>query len=215
MRAWILGHLAWLIYKSLSMTWRVSVHEPASLTKRLKEKKAVLLAHWHGDELALIQLSSRYQIATLSSHSKDGSIMTIVLNRLGAKVVRGSSSRGAVSGYLGLVRLIKKGANCSFAVDGPRGPYHQVKMGVLETSKNLQIPIYCAGIFCDSAWIFEKSWNKAYLPKPFAKLNVVWTGPVEIPNKETELDEKWSHEVAQQINAAHQQAQGFIAESLS
>jgi lysophospholipid acyltransferase (LPLAT)-like uncharacterized protein len=205
-RAWILGHLAWLLYRSLSFTWRVSVQEPASLTQRLKDKKAVLLAHWHGDELALIQLSSRYQIATLSSHSKDGAIMTVVLKRLGAKVVRGSSSRGAVSGYLGLVRLIKKGANCSFAVDGPRGPYHQVKLGVLETSKNLQIPIFCAGVF-------EKSWNKAYLPKPFAKLNIVWTGPIEIPNKQAELDEKWTREVAEQINAAHQQAQGFIAES--
>ncbi|MDA0350274.1 MAG: hypothetical protein O3C20_23075 [Verrucomicrobia bacterium] len=83
----------------------------------------------------------------------------------------------------------------------------------METSKNLQIPIFCAGISCDRAWVFEKSWNKAYLPKPFAKLNIVWTGPIEIPNKQAELDEKWTREVAEQINAAHQQAQGFIAES--
>lgn len=213
MRTWLLGHLTWLIYKCLSLTWKVSVHEPKALTERLSNKKAVLLAHWHGDELALIQLSARYQIATLSSHSKDGSIMTIVLKLLGAQVVRGSSSRGAVSGYLGLVRLIKKGSNCSFAVDGPRGPYHQVKLGVLEASRNLQLPIFCAGISCSRAWVFEKSWNKAYLPKPFARLKIFWTGPLEIPNKEDELTEAWSEKVAHQINAAQRQAQGFIAES--
>lgn len=213
MRAWALGLLAFFVYKTLSLTWRVKIQEPEELKKLLKEKSPVLLAHWHGDELALIQLAKSYRIVTLSSHSKDGSIMTLVLNLLGAKVVRGSSSRGAVSGYLGLIRQIKKGYNCSFAVDGPRGPLHKAKMGVVETSKNLQIPIFCAGISYDRAWVFRKSWNQAYLPKPFAQLRIVWRGPLPIPPKAQELDNAWLEKVESELCAARQQAPSFIAES--
>lgn len=213
MRAWTLGLFAFFVYKTLSLTWRVKIQEPEELKKLLKEKSPVLLAHWHGDELALIQLAKSYRIVTLSSHSKDGSIMTLVLNLLGAKVVRGSSSRGAVSGYLGLIRQIKKGYNCSFAVDGPRGPLHKAKMGVVETSKNLQIPIFCAGISYDRAWVFKKSWNQAYLPKPFAQLRIVWRGPLPIPPKSQELDNTWLEKVESELCAARQQAPSFIAES--
>jgi len=212
-RAWTLGILVFIIYKTLSLTWRVKIHRPDALKNYMAEKSPVLLAHWHGDELALIQLARSYRIVTLSSHSKDGSIMTVVLNLLGAEVVRGSSSRGAVSGYLGLVRKIKKGFNSSFAVDGPRGPIYKAKMGVVETSKNLQIPIFFAGVSCDRAWVFKKSWNQTYLPKPFAKLRIVWTGPLAIPQKSQELDHTWLEKVEFELRAARQQAPSFIAES--
>lgn len=142
--------------------------------------------------------------------------MAHVLKRLGGAVVRGSSSRGAISGYLGLVRLIKKGYSSSFAVDGPKGPYHKAKPGVLETSKNLQVPIFCAGVVYDRAWVFEKSWNKAYLPKPFAKVRIVWAGPFPIPQSHDDIHSpEWLQKLEKSLDAAKQQAQGFIADSAS
>lgn len=160
------------------MTWRVSVEEPPELSSELEEKIPVILAHWHGDELVLISLAKRYKIATITSLSSDGSMMDFVLKLLGAKTSRGSSSRGGVQALKGLIKLSQQGHNCSFAVDGPKGPIHQAKPGVFEVSKIMASKsggnIFCAGVAAQSAWIFEKSWNKTYLPKPFSKIFVRW-----------------------------------------
>lgn len=184
------------------------------MQNRLAAKQPFLLAHWHGDELALIQLVGRYRIATLASNSRDGEIMTLVLKKLGASISRGSSSRNAVSGFMGLMKLIKRGANSSFAVDGPKGPIYKAKPGVVETSKKLQIPIFFAGVTCDRAWVFEKSWNKAYLPKPFANIRIVWRGPIQVPSDLPSEDETlWLSKVESELHSAKQQAQDFIADS--
>lgn len=173
----ILGFVLWIFYRSLSLTWRISVEEPEQMRSDVKSKTPMILAHWHGDEIPLVALTPRYKIATIVSTSKDGEMMNVLLRLLGGKTSRGSSTRGGASALKGLIRLVRLGMNCSFAVDGPKGPIHQVKPGVFELSRVLNCPIYSAGVLCDRAWIFEKSWNKAYLPKPFAKIKVVWVGP--------------------------------------
>jgi lysophospholipid acyltransferase (LPLAT)-like uncharacterized protein len=165
MKQTLLGWLAWLLYRPLSLTWRVACHEPESMRAALREHEPFVLAHWHGDELA--------------SPSKDGRIMATVLRLMGARIVVGSSSRGGAAGLKGLIRIVREGFNCSFAVDGPRGPIYKLKPGVLEASRLLDCPIYYASVSCDRAFHLHRAWNRAYLPKPFARIEVQWYGPIE------------------------------------
>ncbi len=155
--------------------------EPEALLEALRQKKSFILAHWHGDEIPLVQFAGRYRIATIVSTSKDGEMMNTLFHLMGGKTTRGSSTRGAVNALKGLIRFSKEGFNSSFAVDGPKGPIHQVKPGVFEVSRVLSSSgggsIFVAGVYCDRAWYFPRSWNKAYLPKPFAKIRIVWRGP--------------------------------------
>lgn len=174
-RGLILGFIVWVIYKSLSMTWKVRIVEPESMKALMKEKKPFILAHFHGDEIPLISLASRYKIATMTSTSKDGEMMNTILHLLGAKTSRGSSTRGGISALKGLLQFCKNGSNCSMAVDGPKGPIYEVKPGVFEIARLMKAPIFAGAVGCDRAWHFPRAWNKAYLPKPFAQLKVTWT----------------------------------------
>ena len=174
LRGLVLGFIVWVIYKLLSMTWKVQIIEPDSMKAMMKEKKPFILAHFHGDEIPLISLASRYKIATMTSTSKDGEMMNTILHLLGAKTSRGSATRGGVSALKGLLKFCKEGSNCSMAVDGPKGPIFEVKPGVFEISRLMKAPIYAGAVNCDRAWHFPRSWNKAYLPKPFAQLKVLW-----------------------------------------
>jgi len=186
-RKYILGFIVWLFFKSLSMTWQVTVDEPESMKTSVKNKQPLILAHWHGDEVALIYLVGRYRIATITSTSKDGEMMNTVIRLLGGATTRGSSTRGAINALKGLIRLVRdQKRNSSFAVDGPKGPIHQVKPGVFEVSRLMASPIYAVGVACDRKWVFEKAWNKAYLPKPFAKIYMQWVGPVGPITKDQE-----------------------------
>jgi lysophospholipid acyltransferase (LPLAT)-like uncharacterized protein len=156
------------------------------MKKAIQDRTPLVLAHWHGDELVLVNLMRRYRIATIASTSKDGEMMNTVIRLFGGVTSRGSSTRGAVGALKGLLTLAKKGYNVSFAVDGPKGPIYKVKPGVFETSRLMKAPIFVSGIKCSSAIQFPNSWNKTYLPKPFSKIQIVWSGPWGPVNRTTD-----------------------------
>lgn len=173
----LLGFIAWFIYRCLSLTWRLQLFEPEDMKRNRHEQRPYILANWHGDELPLICQIRPNRIATMASTSQDGEIMNTIIHLLGGLSSRGSSTRGGVGGLLGLLRLIRnEKRNCSFSVDGPKGPRHVVKPGVFEMSRLLKgAPIYPAGVSCDRAWRFPKSWNQMFLPKPFARVVIYWS----------------------------------------
>jgi len=213
-RRHILPIIVFIFYRTLSWTWRVRVIEPDSLKKSLEHNEGVVLAHWHGDELALLSVVKRYRIATIASQSKDGELMAKVLQWLGAKTSRGSSTRGGVQALKGLLRLVKDGGNCSFAVDGPKGPIYKVKPGVFELSRMIRGSVYAAGVATNRAIHFPKSWNKTYLPKPFAKVIIYWSGPMKPLDREMDpRNPDLALELESLLQQARLQAVKFIADN--
>jgi len=213
-RTFFLGSLIWIIYRLVSWTWRVRIYEPKEMQLALKENKSVICAHWHGDELGLIQLVHRYHIGTITSTSKDGELMNFVLKRLGATTTRGSSTRGGVGALKGIIDLCKTGRNLSFAVDGPKGPIYEVKPGVFEVSRVRALDIYCCGIYFESAWRFPRSWNQTYFPKPFAKIAVSWVGPIPgLARDQDPRDPELAENLKNQLFAARHDAVKLFADT--
>lgn len=203
--------MTWALYRLMSLTWRLQIDEPPELRRLMKEKKPFILAHWHGDEIVLFGLVPRYRLATIASQSKDGSMMSVMLRLQGTKTSRGSSTRGAVGALKGLLRFAKQGYNCSYAVDGPKGPIYKVKPGVFETSRIMSAPIFVAGVACDRKILFEKSWNKTYLPKLFSKVQVTWKGPIPAVSKDQDArDADLAKSLEQSLFAAAQEARAAI-----
>lgn len=207
LRGIVVGFIVWLIYRLISWSWRVQIHEPEKLMENIENKKPFILAHFHGDEAALLFLTKKYRLSTMISTSKDGEMMNVIYKLLGGKTSRGSSTRGGVTALKGLIELVKNGSSCNIAVDGPKGPIYEIKPGVFELSRLLKCEIFAGGAYCESAWRFPRSWNQAYFPKPFAKVIIVWLGPV---GPITKADDPRSPELAKtlqnQLFAARQQA---------
>ncbi len=168
--------MAWLIYhfyRLLTWTWRIQVHVSPDLRAYLDANVPVVFAHWHGDELAIVHLIPRFRIATLTSVSQDGQLMAQVIHLFGGVTARGSSSKRGASGLLGLVKLMKRGWNASLAVDGPKGPLYKVKPGVFQLTHLADATLAVVGVAAWPVYQFKRSWNKTYLPYPFAKV-VIW-----------------------------------------
>ena len=210
-RGLLLGFLIWVIYRSLSLTWKINIVESAELKAERASKTPVIFAHFHQDELALVVLTRVYKIATITSSSKDGELMSTVIRLLGGSVSRGSSTRGGANALKGLIQLCRKGANSSFAVDGPKGPIYEVKPGVFELSRLLKSPIYAGGVFCDRSWKFPLAWNKTYLPKPFARIEVVWIKAFDHVTKDQDpRASELAKALQNQLFAARQQASNLF-----
>ncbi len=178
LRGLFIGIIVWFFYRLLSWSWRIELYEPAGIISNLKKNAPFILAHFHGDEAPLLYLAGKYRLATMISTSKDGEMMNVIYKLLGGKTSRGSSTRGGVSALKGLIEHVKKGSSCNIAVDGPRGPIYEVKPGVFELSRLLKAEIFAGGAYAESVWKFPRSWNQAYLPKPFSRVVIVWLGPL-------------------------------------
>lgn len=176
-RTYVLPWLVYILYRLWSLTWRMECHEPEALKQAKANGEPLVFAHWHGDELCIVPLITPYRIATMVSTSKDGSLMAFVIQRYGGGTSRGSSTRGGVSALKGLVRLMHEGYRASIAVDGPKGPFHRVKPGIFELSRLAHARIVPMGAAPRRTFVFEKSWNKAKLPKPFTRLVVQFGEP--------------------------------------
>lgn len=179
-RQHLLAFAAWLAYRLLAATWRTRVAEHPSVTSARQAGRPRIMAHWHGDELALLQLVGRYRIATMTSTSTDGQIVDQVIRRLGGRTCRGSSQHRGIAALKGLVRLSREGCNASVATDGPRGPRHRVKPGVFQVARLSGGAIVPVGIAVDRAHVFRNAWNRARLPRPFARMTIYF-GPVIEP----------------------------------
>ena len=211
LRTYILPWLVLFTYKALSLTWRIKLFESEELKNDLANKKPIIFAHWHGDELAIIHLVSRYKLSTMTSKSKDGQLVDFVIKKLGGKTSKGSSSRGAVGALKGLIRLVKSGHPASMAVDGPRGPIYKVKQGVFELSYLSKARIYSAGIASSNSIHFPKAWNKTYLPKPFAKIIVTLDLSLEAIQKDQRSSyDALSKLLENQLNQAKTKANSLL-----
>lgn len=211
-RAHLLAWVVYFLYRSLKATWKIELIEPESMKQRLARREPFIMAHWHGDELVLVQLFGVHPISTIVSTSKDGEIMNKLIEIFGGATSRGSSTRGGIAALKGLIRLVRDGWNCSFAVDGPKGPIYKVKPGIFEVAKILRVPIYWSGATCDRAFHFPRSWNKTYLPKPFARVRIEWFGPMDPPTDDQDpRDQKLAEDLEAKLHAAKQQVIASIA----
>lgn len=197
MREKCLGFIAFAFIRLLGLTFKYRLHFASKADenfffecfnqKKPTQQSRYLLAFFHQDELCLLNFFRKRNMAVLVSISKDGEIMTNAAKRLGYLPVRGSSSKKAISGLIASIRKVKQGYKMAFAVDGPRGPIYKVKEGICAISHKTNVPIIPVRAICNRQKIFEKSWNKAKLPKPFATIDLhfapakCWIAP-EIPH---------------------------------
>ena len=165
------------------------------------------VAHWHGDELALVPRFGHLTPTILVSHSKDGEIMARGARALGYRVTRGSSTRGAVGGLIALIKAVKKGDTVVLAVDGPQGPRGVCKPGIIRLVQKTGVPLFPVGVATTHRFVFKKTWNQVYLPIPFSRQVVLVDKPISFPKKAgPEEMGRYCRQVEESLHAAHKKA---------
>ena len=145
---------------------------------RVNDYEVVTFAHWHGDEMGLMPNPTRHGVTVLVSHSKDGRLMARACEAMGYRVTRGSSSRGAVGGLVALIKAVRQGHSVVLAVDGPNGPRGVCKPGIVKLAQKTGAPLFPVAVAGTRRYVFEKTWNKVYLPLPFSRQVIVWGEPL-------------------------------------
>jgi len=172
----IVPRLAWALLSIVGRTWRFEVIAEEGATPRVFGSGAgpEIYCFWHQCVLPCAIYYRSTGATILISRSFDGELIARTLALFGFRAVRGSSSRGAREGLLGLKNVIESGKPVVFTADGPRGPIYQTKMGPIKLAQATGAPIGSFHLQPKSAWIVN-SWDRFLIPKPFTRIVVSWS----------------------------------------
>jgi lysophospholipid acyltransferase (LPLAT)-like uncharacterized protein len=182
LKTYILGYLLLALVRLLRLTYRIRVFgaDQRRAAEALHAHGSFCLALWHEYLFATIVAHVRQPFAPLASLSEDGELVTFVMDRVGFRTVRGSSSRGGEAARDGLVRSIADGYFTAVTVDGPRGPRRRVKGGVVDVARRTGVAVVPIVVAADRQWVLG-SWDRFKIPKPFARIAVRYGAPVVVP----------------------------------
>ncbi len=189
----------------LSFRLYVSTLKVKFIQKEDTEQSApAFYGFWHGRQFLLVPFFARLGIAIMSDLSWAGEIQARILSRFGYEVVRGSSKRESVRALLGMKKKVDDGYNAAFALDGPSGPLHKSKPGIVYLAAKTGRPIVPVATSAQSAFILKNTWCGYMVPKPFSRCIIASGSPITVTESfsERHLDEiieKFQETVDKQI----------------
>ncbi len=161
---------------------KTEFHLVAPLTSPYDEKgnTVYLYCLWHHSILCAIFCGRSVRLAGLVSKHEDGSYVADAMECVDLTPIRGSSNRG---GAAAMKRMIEATArlNIAIATDGPRGPQHVVKEGIIFLASQSGRPILPTGVSATRAWRPWLKWTYLLIPKPFSRVVMVGGAPFHVP----------------------------------
>jgi lysophospholipid acyltransferase (LPLAT)-like uncharacterized protein len=150
------------------------------------DRRNCIYAFWHESMFLLLPAYRGSGIAIMASESRDGDIMAGVLRLFGYTTVRGSSKRKGNRALRHLIQVIRTGRSAAIAVDGPRGPRHEVKPGIVFLAGKLKVPIVPVTSMARRAWSVKKSWDALMVPAPFTQGVILHGDPITVGSSSDE-----------------------------
>ncbi len=174
----LLPPLAYLILKLINITITYQVENEVEL-KKVADNNAVIIALWH-DQLwyPSYYLKDRGYVA-LADISRLGDCIAYALEKSGFKMVRGSTSKGGSASLRKLLRNLKNKATLTITPDGPKGPRHKIKPGIIYLAGKTDSLIVPLGVAFKNKWQLG-TWDKFQIPYPFTKATLVFGTPFKI-----------------------------------
>lgn len=184
----ILPPIAVALYRLLAGSWRYVEVRKHVMDQALAGERPLVGAFLHARTFQLLHYNSRPghgRWVLMCSQSRDGELMSRVEERLGYRVVRGSSGGGGARALVGMIQTVKRepGWSSCLAVDGSRGPRGVAQAGIVTLAQKtggLLLPVAASA---RRSFVYRWSWDRTVIPLPFARVHVVFGTPIEVPSE--------------------------------
>jgi lysophospholipid acyltransferase (LPLAT)-like uncharacterized protein len=202
MKNWLLRVLIEMVNRTITFT----TDNEEAFTALIESGQPFVIVFWHGS-MTYPWWRMRYRnAAALVSQSKDGQLLADLLGSWGYHVLRGSSSRGSKEAMAAMRQAVGDGHVLCVTPDGPRGPYHEMKMGAIRVAQTMKVPLLMVSVGYRRYYRL-RSWDRFEIPRPFTRARVLFSDPIIIdPGLQGEaLDEK-RHELEKTMIAQYRAA---------
>jgi lysophospholipid acyltransferase (LPLAT)-like uncharacterized protein len=161
-------------------TLRLRVEGEEPVAAHLAAGGRVVFSSWHQRFYGGICYFARYRPVIMISQSRDGEIIARLVDLLGWKAARGSGTRGGHDALAAIVEELKHRQAAGHIVDGPRGPTHRIKPGIVVLAQRTGAHIVPVYVGYARPWE-AKSWDRFQVPRPFSRTLLRFGLPREVP----------------------------------
>lgn len=167
------------IVSALAKSWRIEAHHAERWRELRSSHTPFIFLLWHEALLPLLWYHRAQGIAIVVSEAREGGYLGEYAERIGYRLLPGSSTRGGLRALRGAVRILHDSIPVAFTPDGPRGPRREVKPGIVRTAQRVGAQILPLHAEVDRAWRL-RSWDRLVVPKPFAEVRVGYGEPFAV-----------------------------------
>jgi hypothetical protein len=165
----LLPPVAAALIRTVARSMRCETRGHEAVDAVYREGRHIILAFWHAQQLMIpVGYRGTGSHVLISQHG-DGEIIARIIARFGHEAVRGSSTRGGPGALRALIKLGRSGRDVVVTPDGPKGPRHVVKLGVIQLAKATGLPIVPLAFACskkNSLRVGTDTWSR--IPSPGA-----------------------------------------------
>ena len=173
---WLFQMLFWLN--------KINIKGEEYLINLINSGKPVMVCVWHG---RLVFPSWYLRLKTtnvhaIASHHTDAEIMARILQKWGYGLIRGSTKKGGRVVIQKMKDIFKNSGIVAVTNDGPKGPPRVAKAGGTATAIKYNVQVITITGSATRYWQM-KSWDRFMLPKPFGKIQLIVSPPLDISEK--------------------------------
>ena len=173
---------------------KIVINGEEHLLNLINSGKPIMVCVWHGRLLFpswYIRLKTTNLYAIASRHT-DAEIMARILKKWGYDLIRGSTQKGGKAVVQKMAEVFKSAGIVAVTNDGPKGPPRIAKAGSTGLALKYNVQIITITGSATKYWQM-KSWDRFMLPKPFGKIQLIVSPPLDItealkkPEEEVQL----------------------------
>jgi lysophospholipid acyltransferase (LPLAT)-like uncharacterized protein len=174
------------------------------IRQALDRQERLLVAFWHGKHIPLFPLVEGIDACILTSRSFRGEVIAGLCRRFGYHCIILDHQRGSDLQEM-LDELLQTHRCLAVAVDGPLGPYHVARFGLVRLASRLQLLVVPLSIAAQHKIVMKKRWDKMEIPLPFSRVLLGVGQPFKIP-AEVQPDElkTWTDKIQKHIEKTDQ-----------
>ena len=178
-------------FQILFLLNKISIKGEEHLINLINSGKPVMVCVWHGRLVFpswYLRLKTTNLYAIAGRHT-DAEIMARVLKWWGYGLIRGSTKKGGKVVVQKMAEIFKNSGIVAVTNDGPKGPPRIAKAGSTAIAIKYKVQVITITGSATKYWQM-KSWDRFMLPKPFGKIQLIVSPPLEFSEKSETAEEE-------------------------
>ena len=210
---WLAAHVGPPLLRLLCWSWRLERLHPERRVEAGPGGSRPIFALWHESIPLAVTGHDGCRFSVMISRHHDGELVSRVAERFGFRPARGSPKEGGATAVRQLLR-IPPDWNPVITPDGPKGPAHEVAPGAVYLAGVTGRRLVAMGFAASRVWR-AGSWDRMVLPKPFARVVVSYSEPMEVERegvRDPEIRLAQARRLKECLDGVHREAEAALEE---
>ncbi|MCK5353385.1 DUF374 domain-containing protein [bacterium] len=162
-------------------TWQLEVEGRDGFDKLVENGDRFIICFWHGKYVPILPLMRGVDGCVFTSATRNGDIIARISSDFGFGCTQ-IPDRGPRRSLRLMEAALSRFQVAGIAVDGPLGPYHQVKQGIIRLATGLGFYLLPVSVEARRKFVLNKRWDLLEIPFPFTRVCLVIGEPIAAPD---------------------------------